>query len=392
MIKLTDLLTEAESFTAINKDTGKVSVFKSKDSRDAAIKAGTHDEKEEAEKGGDSAGEKEKPNMFSKDTGYDAPDVDDDDDDDDDDYYDDEEEDNIELPKEVEAEFEKELGTVGYDWADIGTIPGVISYMDKDENAIMISTGAAYGGDEPFYVSGYNLPDMEDGESDETNGKSFDTKEDAMAYAKELAQKLKGGKAKEEPKEDTPKSVGLLPSQSEEGSFQWTTGKLKPKKADKKLVSLVNKLSKKAKLEPNKISREEYEKRMLSVVHDALEDANFHGANRQIFADLQGKPELAKRADYSKAPEMGTPERDEWDMNNSIYNKTFDSITSEFDGSNEFATTISSESGWDGEQTIAALLQKMKKDGHGNLADKIQTSFEKSMANNEAKLKLGDLI
>ena len=198
MIKLTDLLNEAETFTAVNKASGKVSVFDTKDARDAAVKAGTHDKKEkEAEKGGDSAG-KEKPNMFSKDTGYDAPDADSDDDDD---YeIDDSDEDDIELPKEVEAEFEKELGTVGYDWTYIGTIPGVISYMDKDENAIMISTGAAYGGDEPFYVSGYNLPDMEDGESDETNGKSFDTKEDAMAYAKKLAQTLKGGESKEEPK------------------------------------------------------------------------------------------------------------------------------------------------------------------------------------------------
>lgn len=159
-----------------------------------------------------------------------------------------------------------------------------------------------------------------------------------------------------------------------------------------KLVSLVNKLSKKAKLNSDKISHEEYEKRMLSVVHDALEDANFHGANRQIFADLQGKPELAKRPDYSKAPEMGTPEREEWDMKNSIYNKTFDSITSEFEGSNDFATTLSSESGWDGEQTIAALLMKMRKDGHGNLADIVQTSFDKAMKNNEARIKLTDLI
>ena len=68
MIKLKELLNEAESFTAINKATGKVSVFKSKDSRDSAIKAGTHDEKEEAEKGGDSSAGKEVPkvNIFDK--------------------------------------------------------------------------------------------------------------------------------------------------------------------------------------------------------------------------------------------------------------------------------------------------------------------------------------
>jgi len=68
MIKLKELLNEDESFTAINKATGKVSVFKSKDSRDSAIKAGTHDEKEEAEKGGDSSAGKEVPkvNIFDK--------------------------------------------------------------------------------------------------------------------------------------------------------------------------------------------------------------------------------------------------------------------------------------------------------------------------------------
>lgn len=41
MIRLKDLLKE-ETFTAISKDSGKVSVFKSKASRDAAIKSGTH--------------------------------------------------------------------------------------------------------------------------------------------------------------------------------------------------------------------------------------------------------------------------------------------------------------------------------------------------------------
>lgn len=73
-LKLTELIKE-ESFTAINKETGKVSVFKSKEARDSAVKAGSHDKKEDdAEKGGDTPASKEKPNMFSKDTGYDVPD------------------------------------------------------------------------------------------------------------------------------------------------------------------------------------------------------------------------------------------------------------------------------------------------------------------------------
>ena len=374
MIKLTNLLKE-ETFTAVNKDTGKTSVFKSKDSRDAAVKAGTHDKKKDDGEKEQPKGEK--PNMFSKDAGYDAPDT------------------KSDKPKKSkvynqdadEKEFENALEGDGFSWYDGGSLKGVSTFGDDGGNTVAIAAGKVYDSESAFVVSGFNEDDPADVQS-----KEFDSKEEAIAYAKELGQQLKkqnptqNNEPKEEPK------AGLLPSQEKEGSFHWTTGKLKAKKADKKLVSLVNKLSRKAKLDPDKVSREEYEKRMLSVVHDALEDANFHGANRQIFADLQGRPELAKRPDYSKAPKMGTPEREEWDMNNSIYNKNFDGITSEFDGSNDFATTLSSESGWDGEQTIAALLAKMRKDGHGNLADKVQASFDKAMENNEGRIKLTNLL
>jgi hypothetical protein len=73
MIKLTDLLEAEKAFTATSKETGNVSVFKSKAARDAAVKSGSH-EKRKTDK--DDAvdvptGEK-KPNMFSKDTGYDT--------------------------------------------------------------------------------------------------------------------------------------------------------------------------------------------------------------------------------------------------------------------------------------------------------------------------------
>jgi len=74
MIKLGGLvglnpINEAESFTAINKDSGKVSVFKSKEARDSAIKQGTHDAKDDkAAKGGDSSAGKDVPkvNIFDK--------------------------------------------------------------------------------------------------------------------------------------------------------------------------------------------------------------------------------------------------------------------------------------------------------------------------------------
>ena len=70
MISLKNLLKE-ESFTAINKDSGEVSVFKTKDARDSAIKAGTHDKQDsKSAKGGDSPTDKKdvpKVNIFNKD-------------------------------------------------------------------------------------------------------------------------------------------------------------------------------------------------------------------------------------------------------------------------------------------------------------------------------------
>ena len=63
---------DKETFTATKKDTGETSVFKSKDSRDAAIEKGTHTKKEDSE---EETEKDNKPNMFSKDSDYDAPDL-----------------------------------------------------------------------------------------------------------------------------------------------------------------------------------------------------------------------------------------------------------------------------------------------------------------------------
>jgi len=348
-LKLADLMKE-ESFTAVNKDSGKVSVFDTKDARDAAVKSGTHDKKEdEAEKGGDSAG-KEKANMFSKDAGYDAPD----DDDDDDDYeIDDSDEDVVDLPQEVQDEFEDSVKDLGYSWADIGTIPGVISFMDKDENAVMVSTGAAYGGDEPFYVSGYNLPDMEDGDSDETNGKSFDTKEDAMAYAKELAQTLKGGEAKEEPKSEPTKD-----------STQQRAGNTEVNKS-------VRNQAKKLGITPAKLGKEEYQKAMVGAAYEALTDSNFSTEARQLLAVITGDEKLAEKPDY--------PSMSDKDFDTKIAQIRKDReagdvyTTPENDKASELGQHSSSESSWSGADAIDAIAFDLKMNGYKDLAAKIQS-------------------
>ena len=63
--RLKDLLPEEETFTAVNKKSGQTSVFKSKASRDSAIKKGTHSKTKE--KGDSKKGGKGGVNIFNKD-------------------------------------------------------------------------------------------------------------------------------------------------------------------------------------------------------------------------------------------------------------------------------------------------------------------------------------
>lgn len=168
------------------------------------------------------------------------------------------------------------------------------------------------------------------------------------------------------------------------------TSSVKQRPVEKQLEKKVDKIGSKFGLDPQKLGKEEYEKRMLSLVHDTLEDANFHGENRAIFAALLGNPKLAQRPDYKKAPEFGTPAYEKWKEKNTIYGKGFDAMVSEFDGVRDAATNITGETGWDGQKSLDAILNKMRKDGSGELADKIQSAFDKSQ--NESKSNLKSLL
>ena len=465
----TESVNEEESFTATSKKTGQTSVFKSKDARDAAVKAGTHskiDDKEDDK----SKGEK-KPNMFSKDAGYDAPDA--------------KSDNKLSLSKKgsgfdmtAASKLEDELGGGISDLTDDGDITFAFGDNDRETSLFIGREGDTYK------VS------VENPYGDDFGGiETFDNEADAIAHSKKLAKKYsKELGAKSEPKSDNlplddsgdgftgkaanhisnelSKAIGIdgnadindngtiefafgdsnketslfigreggtynvsvenpygddfggietfdneadaiahskklakkyskeLGAKSEKKTSEpkTNTPKVKPRKANKALVKTVDKFSKRIGLNPDKLGKEDYEKKMLTLVHDALEDANFHSANRQIFADLYGKPELAKRPDYSNAPGFDSPEREEWEEKNSIYGKRFKSTTADFDDSDEMVGAITSQASWDGQDTIDAILDKMRKDGSNDLADKIQSSFDKDMAKNEGTIKLTDLI
>jgi len=230
MIKLTDLLKEEESFTAINKETGNVSVFKSKSHRDDAVKAGTHSDKE-----GDSndAPKGDKPNIFSKDSGYDAPDD-----------------------------------------------------------------------------------------------------------------------SKDEPKKDSTKERAGNP----------------------KVNKVVRDKAKKLGVTPQKLGKEEYEKRMTQAAVEALTDANFHSDARKLISVLEDNPDFAKdpNSDPKKPKDIFSDEYDEW-RKNSVYSSTlYDSS----EGTDDIAHSATGESGWDGVESLDAIAYDLKMNGSKKLAAKLQSIFE----------------
>ena len=326
-----------ESFTAINKDTGKVSVFKSKDSRDAAVKAGTHDKKEDD-------GEKEpkggKPNMFSKDAGYDAPDS----------------EKKSSTPKldkdgdggmssdtsrSVENYLNKELGLDGFTNLNSG---GAIEYnIPGSTDTLLIGDDEKDG--KPFSVGLAN----EDGFDPGDTYKSFDNQKDAMAYAKELAQKLKDDK--------------------KDGTVKDSSG---GRAGNPKVNKATRQKAKELGITPENLGKEEYELKMVQAAHEALTDSNFHSEARKLIAIMEDNPELAKNPSLDpNKPGLGEPGYDDWVKTTAWGSKYGDSS----DETDELGRAASNEAGWDGKDALDGIAFELKMRGFKDLASKIQSVF-----------------
>ena len=330
MIKLKDIILEAETFTAINKDTGKVSVFKSKDSRDAAIKGGTHDKK--AEKGGDSsAGKKDTPkvNIFDKPKKKDEP------------------------KRDADTD------------AQIDDVQNNIGDLDGDEMR-------DYAESDIFpYLNGKDLETAKMFVDDiEDSGSDFVRSADVRKDLKDLFdKKMTLDSPKEEPKKDEPKSE---PS--------------KPRPGNPQVNKVVRNKAKSLGVTPQKLGKEEYEKRMSQAAVEALTDANFHSESRALIAVLEDNPELAKNpSDDPNKPDMFSDEYDEWKKGTAWGSSFGDSS----DGTDDIAHSATGESSWDGQESIDAIAFDLKMNGSHKLAAKIQSIFDEK---NESTVSIADMI
>jgi|11BtaG_2_1085332.scaffolds.fasta_scaffold12564_2 hypothetical protein len=430
MIKLTDLLKEEESFTATSKKTGQTSVFKSKDSRDAAVKAGTHSKVDDKE---DDKPKKEKPNMFSKDSGYDTPDSpkeeptkyddasfwkDDEKDDstgidhydgDTGDFYDDDDDDyggSSEETKQTTERLDKidkalddelKLSKRGFSMnrSSAGGGGGFegpleISHDDADydnpEKVAQLSIGS--GEQNGKFTIGFTNLDGEALFNDEYS-LTDDDFEPQVAYkmAKEImkmpeVEKLLKGELSIEkftPMYDKLKSK-FNKSSKEEPKEEPTKDEpvkdsTKERAGNPKINKAVNSKAKELGITPQKLGKEEYESRMSKAAVEALTDANFHSEARKLISVLEDNPDFAK--DPNKDPNKPDPfkqpdEYDEWRANSVYASTLYDSA----DGTDEIAHLATNQSGWEGETSVDAIAFDLKMNGSKELAAKIQSIFE----------------
>ena len=345
MIKLVDLLKEAKAFTATSKETGNVSVFKTKASRDAAIKAGTH-EKRKSDKdgavnvpGGD---DKPKVNIFKRDSDRDSKER---------------------LKKMKKDREEKEFNSLYYSDAFDEKVDSLKDKM-SDEDFKQIKDAI-----ENLKYMQYDLEDIDKDEDNEEWAMQSDSIDVEVEDLKGLI-KQAISKDKEEPKKDEPKSE---PS--------------KPRPGNPQVNKSVRKKAQELGITPQKLGKEEYESRMSKAAVEALTDANFHSEARKLISILEDKPEWDSNPmnDPNKPKDVFSKEYDEWRKNTVFSSELYDSA----EGTDEIAHTATNESGWEGETSVDAIAFDLKMNGSHKLAAKIQSIFNEK---NESTTSIVDMI
>jgi len=169
-----------------------------------------------------------------------------------------------------------------------------------------------------------------------------------------------------EPKEDAPSSEPSQPKR--EGDPE----------VNKATLSKAKKLG----ITPQKLGKEEYQKKMAQAAVAALTDSNFHSEARKLIAKLEGKPEWAEDPRKGE-PDMSSPEWDEWNKNSVYSSEYYDAD----EDTEELGISASNESGWVGETAVDSIAYTLRQNGFDELADTIQSAIKE---NKSTRLK--DLV
>ena len=330
-----------EEFTAVSNKSGKTVVFKDKDSRDAAVKAGTHSKEDEKDGGDEPKGEK-KPNMFSKDAGYDAPDA------------------KSDEPKSEPKSQSMDDLLDKYDgsWARNIMVKDLVKGDLSAEDLVKVAKHHDINLNSDIVQKHLDDPDT-------AKRYAYQLKvseKEAISRLEKLRDTLK---AQEEPKQDGPVK----------DSSGGRAGNPQVNKATKKKAEELG-------ITPSELGREEYEKTMVQAAVAALTDSNYHSEARQLIAMIEDKPEW-KEDPRKSAPSIDSPEYDEW-QKSSVYSSEYYDADS---ATEELGQTASQEAGWNGVDALDGIAFELKTRGFVELAKKIQSVIKENKST-----KLRDLI
>ena len=405
-------LEEGDTFTAISKDSGQVSVFKTKDARDSAIKSGTHDKQDsKSAKGGDSPNDKKdvpKVNIFNKDkkdkkgkptskpsNSFSGNDIDTalEDSTQLDDFLDDnkskfskkdffnlkdykksiqqlegdivdaEMDDDTEQQEKYESELEGEISKVKDILDKYKTTSSKKDTSQKSNTSndavknFLSNKGEHELGD--FRKLGSSLKDKFTPKQE----KEYNNLLNALGKANydEVPSDIKNAK---DGLYDFIASTGETKSEPTKDSTQQRAGNTEVNKS-------VRNQAKKLGITPAKLGKEEYQKAMVGAAYEALTDSNFSTEARQLLAVITGDEKLAEKPDY---PSMSD---EDFDTKIAQIRKDREAgdvyTTPENDKASELGQHSSSESSWSGADAIDAIAFDLKMNGYKDLAAKIQS-------------------
>jgi hypothetical protein len=336
MIKLHNLLNE-ETFTATNKASGKTSVFKSKDSRDAAIKAGTHSEKEDS-KSDKSVGSSSKVNIFDKPTKSE--------------------------PKSASTSTPSKMGVDSVVYNTRTKTVGIVRMADERGETKTDADGNVNTSElEPYNPTKY--PHQKDAKVAPSTQKEVDKRGLWNPFAQD----------KETSKEEPTQTVAE-PKKKRPGNPS----------VNKEAKKLADKFG----INPNKMSKEDYITKMYQAAVSALTDSNFHSEARELVAAIEGKPEWAKRPVYPSLQDPDFKEKMKAIRTNSADSSIYMNAKDEVD---EYGTEVSQASGWDGVDAADGIAFTLRMNGFHKQADMIQSVFDnKPYMKNEGRISLSKMM
>jgi hypothetical protein len=170
-------------------------------------------------------------------------------------------------------------------------------------------------------------------------------------------------------------TVNIFNKPAEEPKKDEPTAEPKPQRKGNPQVNKAAKVqAEKLGITPQKLGKEEYQKKMAQAAYEALTDSNFHSEARELISKLEGKPELAEKPDY---PSPSDPEfREKMDVIKTKYASEYSDNVD--DDARELGTSVSQESGWSGDDAVDGIAFTLRMNGFHKLADTIQSVIKES--------------